>query len=62
MASRYKKGDKFAAKGCREYGLLELKDIITENNKTFFILEEPRNKHIYKVSENNINTFYYREN
>ena len=38
MTSRYKKGDKFAAKGCREYGLLELKDIITENNKTFFIL------------------------
>lgn len=62
MASRYKIGDKFAAKGCREYGLLELKNIVTENNKTFFILEEPRNKHIYKVSENNINTFYYREN
>lgn len=62
MASKYKIGDKFVAKGRREYGLLELKDIITENNKTFFILEEPRNKYIYKVSENNINTFYYREN
>ena len=62
MASKYKIGDKFGAKGCREYGLLELKNIVTENNKTFYILEEARYNHIYRVSENNINTFYYREN
>ena len=62
MASKYKIGDKFGAKGCREYGLLELKDIVTENNKTFYILEEARYNHIYRVTEDNINTFYYREN
>ena len=62
MASKYKIGDKFGAKGCREYGLLELKNIVTENNKTFYILEEARYNHIYRVTEDNINTFYYREN
>lgn len=63
MASRYKIGDKFDAKGCREFGLLELKDIIIENNTTFYILEGIKFKYQYKVSDKDINIYYYyREN
>ena len=60
--TKYKIGDKFCAKGCREYGLLELKNIMTEDGNVFYILEEAKYKHTYKVSETNINNFYYREN
>lgn len=60
--TKYKIGDKFRAKGCREYGLFDLTNIVTENNKVFYILEGLKHEHKYKVSEQNIDELYYREN
>ena len=62
MEKKYEIGDKFLAKGCKEYGFLELKYVIEEDNRLFYILENLKYKQTYKVPDTHINLFYYPEN
>jgi hypothetical protein len=60
MKNTYSIGDRFHAKGCREYDMFELKEIINTNSQKTYILEGLKWKQVFSVPEIDINHFYYQ--
>ena len=57
--SRYKLNDEFVAKGCNDYGILKIVDVVHENyNDTTYTLESLKYGQKYHISDTAIDQFY----
>lgn len=57
---KYKFGDKFCARGCKDYDVFEVVNIINDPCDTIYELEGIRWKQVYKISDKVIDNFYYK--
>lgn len=57
--SRYKLNDEFVAKGCNDYGILKIVDVVHENyDDTTYTLESLKYGQKYHISDTAIDQFY----
>jgi hypothetical protein len=57
--NRYKLNDKFVAKGCNDYGILKIVDVVHENyDDITYTLESLKYGQKYHISDTAIDQFY----
>jgi hypothetical protein len=57
---KYQYGDKLCAKGCKDYDVFEIINIVNDSCDIIYELKGIRWKQVYKISDKVIDSFYYK--